>query len=136
MDWLWQTVIIVGMFILRLGAPLAITLAVGYWLRRLDAKWQAEATAWQATDLAQREIEVEPALEIEMARVIEPPCWVIKECPQSLYAQCPAYRFPDLPCWMARYRVDNCLPAKCYTCELFSPRQKVLQPVPQSSLEN
>ena len=50
MDALLQTAIIVGMFTLRLGIPLAITLLVGYWLRRLDNKWQAEAKARQETE--------------------------------------------------------------------------------------
>jgi uncharacterized membrane protein YraQ (UPF0718 family) len=50
MDSLLQTAIIVGMFVLRLGIPLAITLLVGYWLRRLDNKWQAEARARQETE--------------------------------------------------------------------------------------
>jgi hypothetical protein len=47
MDWLLGVVVITGMFVLRLGVPLAITLAVGYLHRRLDAKWQAEAQ-WKA----------------------------------------------------------------------------------------
>ncbi len=38
MDQLSVIVVIMGMFVLRLGVPLAITLAVGYLLRRLDAK--------------------------------------------------------------------------------------------------
>lgn len=143
MDWLWQTAIIVGIFILRLGAPLAITVAVGYWLRRLDTKWQAEALAWRATNLAQQaikaereakiqakiqaetkaEIDAEPVL--DMLYVIEQPCWVFNQCPKALYCQCPAYQSPNLPCWMARYRANHALPAKCYTCELFTPRQPV-----------
>jgi len=45
MNWLSEVVVITGMFVLRLGVPLAITLAVGYLLRRLDAKWQAESEA-------------------------------------------------------------------------------------------
>lgn len=49
MNWLSEVVVITGMFVLRLGVPLAITLAVGYLLRRLDAKWQAESEAqWRA----------------------------------------------------------------------------------------
>ncbi len=69
MDWLWQTAIILGMFILRLGVPVAITLAVAYWLRCLDAKWQAETMVWQATNLAQKKIEIEP--ELEKVRLIK-----------------------------------------------------------------
>jgi hypothetical protein len=53
LDWLLQTAIIVGMFILRLGIPLAITVFVGYCLRRLDDKWQAEAQARQAAETKQ-----------------------------------------------------------------------------------
>ena len=49
-DGLLQTAIIIGMFILRLGIPLIITLLVAYWLRRLDDKWQAEARARQETE--------------------------------------------------------------------------------------
>lgn len=49
MDQLLEVAVITGMFVLRLGVPLAITLAVGYLLRRLDAKWRAEAeTQWKA----------------------------------------------------------------------------------------
>ena len=47
MDGLLQVAIVVGMFILRLGVPLLITLLVAYWLRRLDKKWQAEAQTRQ-----------------------------------------------------------------------------------------
>ena len=43
-----QVLAVVGMFILRLGVPLVITLMVGYWLRQLDARWQAEALARKA----------------------------------------------------------------------------------------
>jgi hypothetical protein len=126
-DWLFQATIILGMFILRLGVPLAITLAVGYWLRRLDAKWQAEALARQATSLARQKLEAEP--KIEVFRVIGQPCWVLKDCPQVLYAQCPAFQQAEIPCWLSRYRAEGSLPAKCYHCELFSPRQRVASSV-------
>ena len=41
MDWLSGTLIIVGLFVLRLGVPLVVTLTVGYLLRRWEVKWQA-----------------------------------------------------------------------------------------------
>lgn len=50
MDGLLQVAVIVGMFILRLGVPLLITLLVAYWLRRLDGRWEAEARARQETE--------------------------------------------------------------------------------------
>jgi len=64
MDGLLQVAVIVGMFILRLGVPLLITLLVAYWLRRLDSKWEAEARARQ---------EVEPTVTEEMQKPIPKP---------------------------------------------------------------
>ncbi len=34
---------LIVMFVLRLGVPLLITVAIAYGLKRLDTKWQAEA---------------------------------------------------------------------------------------------
>ena len=121
MDWLLQAVIIVGMFVLRLGVPLAITLLLGYWLHRLDARWQAEAQAQQEAIPAQQEKGTDP--EIEMLKVIKEPCWVVKTCPETVYRQCPAYHHPDIPCWMTRFRAEGIIPAECYRCRLFSQRQ-------------
>lgn len=114
MDWLVQAALILGMFVLRLVVPLAITLAIGYWLRRLDAKWQAEAQV-------RRDATVES--EIRLLRVIKEPCWVTKACPEAIYPHCPAYHDPDIPCWLARFRAGGSIPAACYRCPLFSQKQ-------------
>ncbi len=45
MDGFYTATVILGFFLLRLGVPLLITVAVCYGLRRLDARWQAEAEA-------------------------------------------------------------------------------------------
>ena len=121
MEWLTQVLVILGLFILRLGVPLAIILIVGYGLRRLDAKWQAEARAQLEASQAEQKAAREP--QIKMLKVIEEPCWIIKGCPQTVYTQCPAYQHPDTPCWMARFRAEGAIPAKCYRCALFSQRQ-------------
>ena len=42
MDWLSATVTVVGLFILRFGVPLVITMGVTYLLHRLDAKWHPQ----------------------------------------------------------------------------------------------
>jgi hypothetical protein len=120
-DWLLQAIAIFGMFVLRLGVPLAITLAVGYWLRRLDAKWQAEAQARWKANQAQREAKIEP--QTELVKVIQGPCWVLKGCPETVYPQCPAYHHSDIPCWLAWFQAERAIPARCYRCTLFSPRQ-------------
>ena len=121
MDWWLQVAGVVGIFILRLVIPLAIMLAVGYWLRRLDAKWQAEARARSEASPRRPVDMAEPQL--EFFRVIEPPCWVQKNCAEEVYTQCPAFKARDVPCWLARYRADGAIPTKCYRCHLFSQRQ-------------
>jgi hypothetical protein len=42
MDWLLGTGVVIGMFLLRLGVPLLFTVALGWALHRLDAKWHSE----------------------------------------------------------------------------------------------
>jgi hypothetical protein len=119
-----QAAFLVLMFILRFGVPLAITLGVGYWLRRLDKKWQAEAASRQATVLAQREIERQP----RAGSVAPPkkPCWEVHQCPTAARDCCPAFLNSRVPCWMARYLSGGRLPAKCYGCVLFNPRRRRL----------
>ena len=124
MDWFWQTAIILGMFILRLGIPLLITLAVGYWLRRLDAKWQAEALARHVAQESQAAAGPKP--DFAHYIVIDQPCWEAKGCPQAAYSQCPAFQQLGVPCWLVRYQAEGRLPADCYRCKMFSPR-----PAPQ-----
>jgi len=120
MDVFWPTIVVLGMFILRLAVPVAITIAVGYWLRRLDDRWQAEALARQA-ETAVASQPSEPV--IEMFRVIDRNCCDYNNCPEEKYECCPAHQNPDVPCWMARYRAEGRLPAKCYRCQLFSARR-------------
>ena len=121
MDLLESTLIIGGMFVLRLGVPVAITLLIGYGLRRLDAKWQAEAQARLEAEQAVRQKQVEP--ELEFYQVIDPPCWVQKNCPEILQAKCPATQNYNIPCWMAWFRAEGTIPDRCYGCKLFSHRQ-------------
>lgn len=116
MDWLLQAAIILGMFILRLGVPLLLTLGVGAWLRRLDAKWQAEALTQQDAVQTQEEVVVE----LELVGVKGQPCWILRDCPETVRLRCPAFQQPRLPCWLARRRAEGRLPLECYQCELFS----------------
>ena len=119
MDGLEQAAFIIGMFILRLGIPIAITLAVGFWLRRLDTKWQAEAQA----RLEASKTQTQSKSTIEMFRVIDQPCWVLKACPPAMRTRCPAFQKPYQPCWMVRRQAEGQIPAECYHCNLFSSRR-------------
>jgi hypothetical protein len=122
-DELLEVTAVVGLFILRLGAPLAITLAVGYWLRRLDAKWEAESLARQAADSSVEEVATESVR--ELFEKPEQPCWIVKNCPASARERCPVSHHPAIPCWMARLRVEGRLTTNCYGCELFAPMRVV-----------
>jgi hypothetical protein len=114
MEWWWQVVIITGIFVLRLGVPLAITLLVGYWLNRLDARWQAEAQAqWKTSQM-----QPEPIRSKFLERVNQP-CWLVKDCPPAACIYCPAFRQAQFPCWLVRRSPEGRLPEACYGCEVF-----------------
>ena len=119
MDGLLAAAVIAGMFLLRLGVPLIITLAVAYLLRRLDARWQAEAWAeWEASQPQEEAI-----AEAKLLETSEEPCWSLKGCDDTARANCPAYKQPNLPCWLMRRRSEGRLPTECYGCALFSLRK-------------
>jgi hypothetical protein len=108
--WL-QITTVVGLFVLRLGVPVAVTLLVAYLFKRLDQKWQADAeqggppTAEQATG--------------------RPPCWIEKDCGPVRRSDCPACKLADIPCWLARIRVQGELPKSCLNCDRFAEPRPV-----------
>jgi len=53
MDWLSGALVIVGLFVLRIGVPLAVTLTVGHLLHHLEAKRQSETRAQQEANQMQ-----------------------------------------------------------------------------------
>lgn len=109
-----EIAIVIGIFVLRLGVPLAITLAMGYLLRRLDAKWEAEAIAQRKA--AQFKSDTDAELTALKAKN---PCWEVKGCTETQKAKCPACKLLDIPCWVARLRTAGKLPTECYNCGLF-----------------
>ena len=117
MDRVLEVLVIVGLFLLRLGIPIIITLAVGYLLRRLDAKWEAEAQENSQSSTTP-----------QMASTRKP-CWEEKGCTEQQMAQCPACKWHDLPCWMARLRVENKLPTACIDCPRFTSK-RTPHPIP------
>jgi hypothetical protein len=93
MDWLGDSLAVAGLFVLRLGVPLAITLAVAYGLRRLDAQWEADA---QHQTRSPRE---------------------------TMAADCVYAGRGDTPCWVARRQAEGQLSPECYGCARFALRQ-------------
>ena len=113
MTTLMDVLLVVGMFLLRIGVPLLLTLALGYALSRLDARWQAEADAARRAEQAARRqpapgllwprpTMAASALSTEIAGA---PCWSVKGCGETQRQACPAFRQPSLPCWMARWHL-------------------------------
>jgi len=92
--------------LLRLALPIAVTLVAVSFLRKLDARWQAEA-------------------ELQAAGIVfeKPECWKIKNC--LLGPACPTFRSP-VACWQARRLPNGYLRDECLTCEVF-----LEAPIPQ-----
>jgi hypothetical protein len=107
----------VGLFLVRLALPLAVTLGLAWWLRRVDARWQAEARAayiaeqWGRSDA--------PPL-VAQAQAPTAHCWAVRGCSEEQRAACMAYGQPTLPCWLVRLRREGKLPRACLKCELFA----------------
>ncbi len=83
----------------RLVIPIFITILVVYFLRRLDARWQNEAS--------------NPPLKVE-----KPACWEIKGCAPELSKNCIGRTSP-LPCWQAQRTANGYLREQCLACTVF-----------------
>lgn len=120
MDGFTEIAAIVVLFILRLGVPIAVTAAIVWGLRRLDARWQAEAEAERIERAVAKGLLPPTAVTSPLAA--EHPCWEHNNCAPEVQQHCPACALTDIPCWMARLRTDGKLPARCYGCALFRTR--------------
>ncbi|MBN2115347.1 MAG: hypothetical protein JW730_02180 [Anaerolineales bacterium] len=90
--------ILTGLLV-RLAIPIAGTIILIYFLRRLDAHWQAEA-----------ELPL-PAQKVE--------CWKIKKgCLPAQKENCIAASSP-LPCWQVFRQPNGYLREECLSCEVF-----------------
>lgn len=86
--------------LIRLAIPIAITLMLVHFLRKLDSRWQAEA-------------------ELQPMYVQKPECWKIKDCPPEQQKNCIARTSP-LPCWQVFRLPNGYLREECLTCKVFS----------------
>ena len=91
--------IIVGLFV-RLAIPILGTLLLVFFLRRLDARWQAEA------QLQQQVME-------------KSECWKIKGLsPQQ--AETSEISPSELPCWQLNRLPNGYLRDECLSCQVFT----------------
>jgi len=85
--------------LLRLAVPIALTAVLIFFLRKLDARWQAEAEL--------------PQLDVQNVE-----CWKIKECSPEQRENCVAYQ-TTVPCWQAKRLPNGYLHEECLSCEIF-----------------
>ena len=62
MEWALGVWVVVGMIVLRLAVPLAIMLALGYALRRLEARWHPEDAVENLTQVERSKIPIRDEL--------------------------------------------------------------------------
>ena len=109
-----EFVLLVALFILRLGVPLALTCGVCMFLRALDRKWEREAE-----QVSGQTGEAPDATSSTAPSAI--PCWVFRNCPETRKSTCAACKDTSLPCWLARMRAEGRLPSTCAGCARYRP---------------
>lgn len=110
MDTLMSVFYIVLGFLFRLAIPIVGTVLLVLVLRKLDARWQAEA-------------------ESKPLPGDKPECWKVKGCTAEQIDNCAAATSP-LPCWQAYRSPNGYLNEECLSCEVF-----IKAPVPMLKTE-
>jgi hypothetical protein len=100
-------------FLLRIAVPVGITALVAWLLRRLDARWQAEAEE-QA-----RKAALTPSQNGREVVGKGLRCWEVRGCPPERRESCPAYLHPEIPCWQILRAPTGQLRKGCLECEVF-----------------
>jgi len=49
--------VVIWLFLLRFGVPALVIVGIGYFLKRLDARWEAEARAQRAAEAAEQPVQ-------------------------------------------------------------------------------
>ena len=99
METMTAFVVLCAGLLVRLALPIAVTLVMVYFLRKLDARWQAEA-------------------ELHQQGMEKPECWKIKGCPPQQTENCEANK-SELPCWQVNRLPNGYLQEGCLSCPVF-----------------
>ena len=91
-------------FILRLSIPVGGTFLFAWFLRKLDARWQAEA---------EREHRLVLAAAQKAGGKVH--CWNYNDCKAHRRQDCPAYINSEKPCWDC-FKVNGRLQDSCRYC--------------------
>jgi len=100
METLISLLVLIAGLLLRLAIPIALTALLIFFLRKLDAHWQAEAQIAQP-----------------VAQKVN--CWDIKNCTPEQRSACIAAQ-SELPCWQAKRLPNGYLREECLSCEIFT----------------
>ena len=85
--------------LVRLVLPIIVTLILVYFLRKLDARWQAEA-------------------DLMPVSIQKPECWKIKGCSPKQRKECIALS-SSVPCWQVFRLPNGYLAEECISCRVF-----------------
>ena len=107
--------VLIGMFALRLGVPVLLTVLVCYGLDRLAAR--------RAAQLASRRQAKEASSKQSPRVVRQLHCWEIKRCDSETREACPASQRQNLPCWLALQLAGQPLSAECRSCAMYDLRK-------------
>lgn len=99
MEWINSTLTLLAGISLRLLIPIALTVVAIYFLRRLDARWQATATR-------------------RAPEISKPECWKIKGCSEEKRKTCKGAQAAE-PCWQAFRHQNGYLKEECLGCDVF-----------------
>jgi hypothetical protein len=96
----------IGWFLFRFGLPIAATVLICWFFKRLDARWQAEA-----------EISRKNMGEESHRPTIR--CWLFNNCPEEKRSKCKAYQNTQKPCWQQFRGTNGELKEECIDCGVF-----------------
>jgi len=133
---------VIGMFLLRVGVPLAVTGGLVYLLKRLDKRWEIEARAERKAGKVIEQPAQMPATPgkpapspelpfipppavpdrriqpgVSAAQIAQP--GLSAKSSRPLKAQCSAPQSPDKACWQARFEAEGQIPEECVGCDIF-----------------
>jgi hypothetical protein len=133
---------VIGMFLLRVGVPLGITVGMVFLLKRLDRRWEMEARAERkAGKVVEQPIGVPaapskrtpspelpfvppPAVPdrriqpgVAAGQVVQPGLSV--KSSRTEKAMCSAPQNADKPCWQVRFDAEGQIPEECVGCDIF-----------------
>jgi hypothetical protein len=100
MEWFNSFLAVLTGLAIRLAIPIGITLLVIYILRKVDVRWQEEAS------------------QTSLPMVERPHCWDINNCPVEKMRDCPVPTSVK-PCWQVHRLNNGYLREECLDCQVF-----------------